>query len=86
MSNMKDLHAYASRLGITNYENLTKEEIVSRIKEKLPPYLLLEIEAIEKTITTGNIHVVDRTGSIPQESLVSFQEEVKNIFATSFKK
>lgn len=86
MSNMKDLHVCAFRLGITNYENLTKEEIVSRIKEKLPPYLLLEIEAIERTITTGNIHVVDRTGSITQESLVSFQEEVKNIIAASFKK
>ena len=86
--NVAELKAAAKDVGITGYSKMRKQELIDLLTSHIPQdgkdpvgrhFDELEQEAARKTVETGVLHIVDRTGSISDEMLSDFEKEVADV-------
>lgn len=83
-----ELKVVAKDIGLTGYSKMRKQELIDLLTAEIPQdgkdpigrfFDDLEQEAVRLSLETGKLHGVDRTGSISDESLKEFQNEVKRV-------
>lgn len=90
-----ELKNAAKDIGLSGYSKMRKQELIDALTSAIPQdgkdpvgraFDELEQEAVRKTIETGELHIVDRTGSISDEMLSDFEAEVKQVVETVFER